>query len=103
MFTCHCCQRFIYVNKLSCTTDEGLTPENFGSYHYTILLCLHSYLFTTGVGNIYLYLYIHTFHAQYTGPKPLIYRRYIDDIFGTTTMSQNDLLNYTVSMISMKP
>ena len=37
MFTCHCCQRFIYVNKLSCTTDEGLTTENFGSYHYTIL------------------------------------------------------------------
>ena len=28
---------FIYVNKLSCTTDEGLTTENFGSYHYTIL------------------------------------------------------------------
>ena len=52
----------------------------------------------TRMGPSYACLYMgyveHTFHAQYTGPKPLIYRRYIDDIFGTTTMSQNDLLNY---------
>ena len=76
------CQRFIYVNKLSCTTDEGLTTENFGSYHYTILhqnrtlssflsihywcgkhifisiYCIFVYLYLYGVLYMFIYLYL---------------------------------------------
>ena len=74
-----------------------LTLNNFEFYgsHYQQV---RGVAMGTRMGPSYACLYMgyveHTFHAQYTGPKPLIYRRYIDDIFGTTTMSQNDLLNY---------
>ena len=63
MFTCHCCQRFIYVNKLSCTTDEGLTTENFGSYHYTILhqnRTLSSFLSIHYWCGKHIFIYIYT-------------------------------------------
>ena len=88
MFTCHCCQRFIYVNKLSCTTDEGLTTENFGSYHYTILhqnRTLSSFLsihYWCGK-HIYIYIFIYNSHPTLpmvvlTKPAGLGHRTLVD-------------------------
>ena len=61
-----------------------LTLNNFEFYgsHYQQV---RGVAMGTRMGPSYACLYMgyveHTFHAQYTGPKPLIYRRYIDDIY----------------------
>ena len=52
----------------------------------------------TRMGPSYAFFFMgyieHSFHNQYNGPQPLLYCRYIDDIFGATIMSEETLLNY---------
>ena len=43
---------------------------------------------------LYMGLLEERFHAFYNGPKPLLYKRYIDDVFGVTCMKEMDLMAY---------
>ena len=43
------------------------------------------------------------FHSQFNGPVPVLRKRYIDDIFGATTMSEEQLLRYIEELNSFNP
>jgi hypothetical protein len=43
------------------------------------------------------------FLEQYSDTKPNLLKRYIDDIFGTTTMTKNELLNFIEEFNSFNP
>ena len=87
----------IYVNKLSCTTDEGLTTENFGSYHYTILhqnRTLSSFLscFVPLVPRFpfmsyfYIYTYIYIDFSNFASSNFLFIYVYVDSLVFSTYM-----------------
>lgn len=43
------------------------------------------------------------FHRQFNGPIPVLRKRFIDDIFGATTMSEEQLLSYIEEFNSFNP
>ena len=45
----------------------------------------------------------HKFFNQYNGPKPELYRRYIDDCIGATSSSREDLNQFITAVNSFHP
>ena len=61
----------------------------------------------TKMGPSYANLFVgyveHKFFNQYNGPKPELYRRYIDDCIGATSSSREDLNQFITAVNSFHP
>ena len=61
----------------------------------------------TKMGPSYANLFVgyveHKFFNQYNGPKPELYRRYIDDCIGATSSSRDDLNQFITAVNSFRP
>ena len=61
----------------------------------------------TKMGPSYANLFVgyieHQFFNQYNGPKPELYRRYIDDCIGATSSTREDLNQFVTAVISFHP
>ena len=62
---------------------------------------------STKMGPSYANLFVgyveHKFFNQYNGPKPELYRRYIDDCIGATSSSREDLNQFITAVNSFHP
>ena len=61
----------------------------------------------TKMGPSYANLFVgyieHQFFNQYNGPKPELYRRYIDDCIGATSSTREDLKQFITAVNSFHP
>ena len=53
--------------------------------------------------NLFVGYVEHKFFNQYNGPKPELYRRYIDDCIGATSSSREDLNQFITAVNSFHP
>ena len=53
--------------------------------------------------NLFLGYILHKFFNQYNGPKPELYRRYIDNCIGATSSSREDLNQFITAVNSFHP